>query len=88
VDGIPRTFPVEAYLADPQRSWGGTPPLPEELAMVNIHYDRNTWVRQDTYHGSDRSVRYLRFVETAEDEALKVIDATRGFGTWTAATWQ
>ncbi len=86
--GIPRTFAVEAYLADPQRSWGGTPSLPEELALVNIHYDRNAWVRQDMYQGRDRSVRYLRFPETAEDVALKGIDARRGFGAWTAATWE
>lgn len=84
--GIPRMFPVD-YQELPRVVWPESG-FPEQLTAVHLHYDRNRWVRQDTYReGVRASTRYLNFPSTQQDLALEVVDLNRGFGRWTDAKW-
>jgi hypothetical protein len=85
--GMPRDFPVDAYIADPKVAWPAAG-FPEVMLVVHLHYDSNRWVRQDTYiDGVRNGSRYLHFVSTAQDQMLGPIDSRRGFGQWTRAAW-
>lgn len=78
--GIPAVFPVEEYQRRPSRFF-----LPVELEsaldVVNFHYDRNRWVRQDSFLPNGTSqTRFLTYTTTSEDKILEPIDSAHLFG--------
>ncbi len=85
--GIPSSFPVEDYITAPAVRWPSIG-YPEQFAAVHLHYESNSWVRQDIYVDGNQTVsRSLHFPSTSSGRALAAIDSHRGFGRWTRAAW-
>jgi hypothetical protein len=77
--GLPRTFPVAAYLSSQARPFASVR-VESALDVVNLHFDDSRVVRQDTFGtGGKPSALYLTFPSTREDDALRAIDRARGF---------
>lgn len=78
--GIPETFPIGDYLQKPQNE-------AQKVALaiysdtVNLHYQRNRYVRQDTF-GVDgaHAAEFFRYTVTPEDRQLEPIDDRIKFG--------
>jgi hypothetical protein len=77
--GLPGRFPVTSYLAHPTPVFGSAI-LTSSLDVVNLHYNRNRWVKQDSYGDGAPKTRFLSFQFTAEDKILDPIDRQRLFG--------
>lgn len=77
--GLPRVFPKALYLAHPMPICGSAI-LTSALDVVNLHYNRNRWVRQDLYSDGVIKTKFLEFRFTPEDKALETIDRQRLFG--------
>src|SRR5258708_9935270 len=78
--GIPETFPIADYLQKPQNE-------AQKLALaiysdtVNLHYQRNRYVRQDTFGGDgSHTTEFFRYTVTPEDQQLEPIDDRIKFG--------
>jgi hypothetical protein len=80
--GLPRIFPIASYLAHPKPVFGSAI-LTSSLDVVNLHYNRNRWVKQDSYSHGQIQTRFLEFQFTPEDKALETIDRQRLFGEYT-----
>lgn len=78
--GIPAVFPVRSYRHH-QSDVFQQIDLKSALDVVNFHYERNLWVRQDFFlpEGPART-RYLTYVNTSEDRALESVDSAPLFG--------
>ena len=77
--GLPKVFPVALYMAHPTPIFS-TAILTSTLDVVNFHYNRNRWVRQDSYVNGSVKTRFLEFQFTPADKALETIDRQRLFG--------
>lgn len=77
--GLPRVFPVALYMAHPTPIFGAAI-LTSTLDVVNFHYSRNRWVRQDVYANGAVKTKFLEFQFTPADKALETIDRQRLFG--------
>jgi hypothetical protein len=77
--GLPKVFPVADYITHPAPVCGSAI-LTSSLDVVNLHYNRNRWVKQDSYGGGSMQTRFLEFRFTPEDKALETIDRQRLFG--------
>jgi hypothetical protein len=77
--GLPREFRLAAYLTKAVPLFGPAI-LPSTIDVVNLHYNRNRWVRQDSFENGGRATRILAFRFTDEDKALEAIDRQRLFG--------
>ena len=78
--GLPLALPAADYLRTHDPHFGPAR-LTGTLDVVNVHYSRNRWVRQDTFlPGKDLSTRFLAFRVLPEDIAMQALDARRPFG--------
>jgi hypothetical protein len=78
--GLPATFPTRQYLQKPANTFARVA-LNSVMDVINLHYDRNRWVRQESFlPDGTRSVRFLTYVITEEDKALDPVDNSRMFG--------
>jgi hypothetical protein len=78
--GIPAAFPVQEYQRSPANIFHPVK-LNDALDVVNFHYERNRWVRQDSFlPDGTRQTRFLTYLKTHEDEILEPIDSSRQFG--------
>jgi len=78
--GLPAAFPTQEYLHKPANVFARVN-LIGVMDVVNLHYDRNRWVRQESFlPDGTRSVRFLTYVATDEDKALDPVDKSRMFG--------
>jgi hypothetical protein len=82
--GLPATFPVQYLKATarekPALIFQGVD-LQSSMDVVNLHYDRNHWVRQDSFlPDGTQSTRFLAYAVTDEDKVLKGIDDAQLFG--------
>ncbi len=78
--GLPERFPVSDYLETPHNV-----ALPTTLRsfsdVVNMHYQRNRFVRQDVFStGGLPKSHFLKYTMTPEDQQLDAIDSTIKFG--------
>ncbi len=79
--GLPETFPISDYLRSP-RNMGQKTKLTSYTDIVNFHYRRNRFVRQDVYRpDSSHKTSFLKYAVTAEDLQLEPVDAAIQFGT-------
>lgn len=83
--GLPAAFPVGLYFkpATGERPASVFRPvgLRSSMDVVNLHYDRNRWVRQDSFlPDGTRSTRFLVYTVTDEDRVLERIDNAKLFG--------
>jgi hypothetical protein len=82
--GFPASFSIAAYQANPTwQSPLGT--LLSYLTVVNFHYNRNRWVRQDVFVDGDtepgkHQTRFLEYQLTAQDSMLETADRTLPWG--------
>jgi hypothetical protein len=78
--GLPETFPIADYLKTPQNEAQKAPLLVYSDA-VNLHYQRNRYVRQDIF-GVDGShtTEFFSYTVTPEDRQLEPIDDRAKFG--------
>jgi hypothetical protein len=78
--GVPETFPIADYLQKPQNE-GQKVPLEIYSDTVNLHYQRNRYVRQDVF-GVDGShtTEFLKYRITSEDRQLEPLDDQIKFG--------
>lgn len=78
--GISAAFPVERYHRDPSDVFQQVE-LKSALDVVNFHYERNLWVRQDSFlpEGTAQT-RYLTYVNTSEDRILETVESAPLFG--------
>lgn len=78
--GIPEIFPVADYLQEPQNE-AQKVGLEIYSDTVNLHYQRNRYVRQDTF-GADgtRTTEFFGYMVTPEDRQLEPIDDRIKFG--------
>lgn len=78
--GLPETFPIADYLKSPQNE-AQKAALSIFSDTVNLHYQRNRYVRQDTF-GVDGShtTEFLRYTVTPEDRQLEPVDDRIKFG--------
>lgn len=77
--GFPAVFPITNYVCKPSCVW----PIiaSNTLTVVNLHYARNQWVRQDSYlMAIPKKTRFLTYAVTTEDIQLKLLDKTLPFG--------
>jgi hypothetical protein len=83
--GSPASFPVQAYL----KSAAGKQTVPvfrqidlqSSVDVVNLHHDRNRWLRQDTFLPNGTfSTRFLGYMVTDEDKVLEQVDNGKLFG--------
>jgi hypothetical protein len=84
--GVPSRFPLAPYLASGEPFWPSSA-FPEVVTAVQLHLDRDRWVRQDLFRDGKRASQLLYFPDSRQDKMLAVIDLNRGFGSWTSATW-
>jgi len=78
--GLPATFPTQQYLQKPANIFPRVG-LNSVMEVVNMHYDRNRWVRQESFlPDGTRSLRFLTYVVTEEDKVLEPVDNRRMFG--------
>lgn len=72
--GFPAQIPVDEYLKKPHAVWKVIA-LPSILNIINFHYERNKWVRQDSFvsNGAPKT-RFLTYVTTAQDTMLAPVD--------------
>jgi hypothetical protein len=78
--GIPAAFPVQEYQRSPADIFHPVK-LSGALDVVNFHYERNRWVRQDSFlPDGTHQTRFLTYAKTHEDEILERIDSSRQFG--------
>jgi hypothetical protein len=71
--GLPGKLRI-ADLSTGASLWGEAD-RPSSLTIVNLHYDRNRWVRQDSITSSGvRNTRFLSYRTTAQDRSLDTID--------------
>jgi hypothetical protein len=78
--GLPETFPIAGYLRDYRPAFT---PVKLELYqdVINLHYRRNEYVRQDVFPVTGtRTTEFLRYPSTAAFQALKPIDDRMPFG--------
>jgi hypothetical protein len=78
--GLPSQFPIQRYPGSSDKIFakGETKSM---LDVVNLHYDRNRWVRQDSFlPDGSHSTRFLTYAVTEEEKILEPIDKTRTFG--------
>ena len=77
--GIPAEFPVKYH-----HTWSDVfqrVDLQSAMDVVNLHYERNLWVQQDTFLPDGAiQTRFLTYVKTSEDEALRHVDDALLFG--------
>ena len=72
--GFPGPFPVTDYLTTGTAVWG-TGDRPCFTTIVNFHYERNRWVRQDSFDSTGlKSTRFLTYEVTAQDRDLEPVD--------------
>ncbi len=77
--GFPTRIDVAKYLQNPKPFWKRTSLL-NTTNIVNLHYDRNKWVRQDTFAGtSSPKTRFLTYLTMAQDIMLAPIDQKMPF---------
>ncbi len=68
--GFPTQISVVKYMKKPYPLWKVIP-LSNTLNIINFHYDRNKWVRQDNFVStSEPKTRILTYVTTAQDTML------------------
>lgn len=78
--GIPEVFPIQQYLRGTPLPFGKSS-FAKFTDAVNLHYNRNRWVRQDLFLASGaHERRYLTYRITSADEILASIDDSRSFG--------
>jgi hypothetical protein len=78
--GLPLALPATDYLRT-RNPHLEPAQLSSTLDVVNVHYNRNHWVRQDAFlPGKELSTRFLAFRVLPEDLALHDLDARRPFG--------
>jgi hypothetical protein len=78
--GIPAVFPVKSYHHN-QSDVFRQIDLKSALDVVNFHYERNLWVRQDSFLPEEPArTRYLTYVNTSEDKVLESVDSAPLFG--------
>jgi hypothetical protein len=76
--GLPRKVQVADLLAGALQQ--GAADRPSTLTVVNFHYDRNLWIRQDSIPSSGaRSTRFLTYRVAAQDRALEATDRELAF---------
>jgi hypothetical protein len=78
--GLPETFPIADYLKSPQNE-------AQKVALsiysdtINLHYQRNRYVRQDTFRvDGSHSTDFFKYMITPEDRQLEPIDDRIKFG--------
>jgi hypothetical protein len=78
--GIPVAFPLQQYLHEKSHPFKAVI-FKSVMDTVNLHYDRNHYVRQDTFlpNGAIQT-RYLTYRLTSEDKLLAPIDTLPSFG--------
>jgi hypothetical protein len=78
--GLPETFPIADYLRSPQNE-AKRASLLVYSDTINLHYQRNRYVRQDTF-GVDglHTTEFFRYKVTPEDRQLEPIDDRIKFG--------
>jgi hypothetical protein len=78
--GIPATFPVKHYHHNQSDVFQDVD-LKSALDVVNYHYERNRWVRQDSFLPEGAAeTRFLTYVNTSEDKVLEPVDGALLFG--------
>jgi hypothetical protein len=77
--GFPERFPVADYLKKAQPVWK-VAAVPSTLDVVNLHYERNRWVRQDSFSRRGKETRFLTYAVTPQDLMLEPIDKIMPFG--------
>lgn len=77
--GFPERFPVADYLKKAEPVWKAAA-MPSTLDVVNLHYERNRWVRQDSFSVKGKETRFLTYAVTPQDLMLEPVDQTMPFG--------
>jgi hypothetical protein len=78
--GLPAVFPTQQYLQKPASVFTRVE-LHSVMEVVNLHYDRNRWVRQESFlPDGTRSIRFLTYIVTEEDKVLEPVDNSRMLG--------
>lgn len=78
--GFPIVFPLAKFIAAPRPVWTAVV-QPELAAAVTLHYDANRYAIQHMFAaGRLIDTRMMQFTHTVEDELLRPLDSSRGFG--------
>jgi hypothetical protein len=77
--GFPERFPVADYLRKAEPGWKAAA-VPSTLDVVNLHYERNRWVRQDSFSARGKETRFLTYAVTPQDLMLEPVDKRMPFG--------
>ena len=77
--GLPETFPIADYLSRPQ-SIGDNTGLDVFSELINLHYQRNRYVRQDVFYpGKPRTSHLFAYPITTEDRQLQGLEDAMSF---------
>jgi hypothetical protein len=69
--GFPDVLDTHSYIKQPVSPFRSAVP-DVQLSVVNLHFDYNRWVRQDSFSAlGPQTTRYLTFTPTYEDSVLE-----------------
>lgn len=68
--GFPDVIDTQSYIKLPVSPFPSAPP-DVQLSAVNLHFDCERWVRQDSFSAFGHTTRYLTFTPTYEDSVLE-----------------